>query len=151
MAPGKAEAKGISSGGLRGSMFLGGHGHCSCVGPQGRPQLLGDLKKGWFSPLLSQQLKIFECKQKRLEVAAFPCKPQAQLTPDLGTSIVQETLLSLTQTFDSHLTLAMFCSFVNDLIQLGGPGTMFFNQSGSDVTSSPFLAAFLKPAPSLHT
>lgn len=43
VAPGKAEPKGKLSGGLGGSMC---HGHGSCVGPQGRPQLSGDLKKG---------------------------------------------------------------------------------------------------------
>lgn len=149
VAPGKTEAKEISSGGLGGSMSLGEHGHCSCMGAQGRPRLLGDLKKGWFNPLLSQQLKIFKCKQKRLEMAACPYKPQ--LTPDLGISTAQESLLSLAQTFDSHLLLAMFCPFVNGLIQLCGSGTMFFNQSGSDETSSPFLTTFLKPAPSTHT
>lgn len=84
---------------------------------------------------------MFECKQKRLEMAAFPCKPQAWLTPDLGISTVQESLLSLAQTFDSYLTLAMFCPFVNALIQLCRPGTMFFNQSGSDVTSLLFFKA----------
>lgn len=133
----------ISSGGLGGSLSLGEHGHCSCMGPQGRAQLLGDLKKGWFNTLLSQHLRIFECKQKRLEMAEFPCKPQAQLTPDLGISThFYRSLLSLAQTFDFHLPLAMFCPFVNGLIQLCGSCTMFFNQSGSDVTSSPFLATF---------
>lgn len=69
-------------------------------------------------------------------MAAFLYKPQAWLIPDLGISTV---LLSLAQTFDSYLTSAMFCPFVNALIQLCGPGNMFFNQSGSDVTSSPFF------------
>lgn len=84
-------------------------------------------------------------------MAALPCKPQAQLTPDLGISTVRKSLLSLAPTFDSHLTLAMFCPFVNGLIQLCGLGSVFFNQSGSDVTSSLFLATFLKPATFIHT
>lgn len=83
-------------------------------------------------------------------MAAFPCKPQAWLTQNLGISTLQESPC-LTQTFDSHLTLAMLCPHVNGLIQLCGPCIMFFNQSGSDVTSSPFLTTFLKSSTFIHT
>lgn len=50
MAPGKPSwPQELSSGGLGGSMSLGGHSRTwqltGCVGPQCRPQLLGDLKR----------------------------------------------------------------------------------------------------------
>lgn len=45
----------------------------------------------------------------------------------------------------------IFCLFVDGLILLSGLGTMFLNQSGTDVTSSPLLATFSTSSTSLHT
>lgn len=51
--------------------------------------------------------------------------------------------------FSSHSS--DFCLLIDYLILLGGPSTMFLNQSGSDVISTPLLATFSKLSASLHT
>lgn len=45
----------------------------------------------------------------------------------------------------------IFRLFVDDLILLSGLGTMFLNQRGVDVTSSPLPETFSKPSTALHT